>query len=174
MKKSVHLAKIAGIDVSIHWTFFLFLGWVFLEGTLSTGVLAAGAYKIAFTLAAFTCVLLHEYGHAMAARYFGIPRHGITLLPVGGVAQLARIPRSSWQEFVIAIAGPAVNVVLGSLIFLVLFDSGRALTPWVELLLYRLLYINAGLFLFNMIPAFPMDGGRICRASSVSRKSTAT
>lgn len=164
MKKSVHLAKIAGIDVSIHWTFFLLLGWIFLEGTLSSGLFVSGAYRMAFTVAAFTCVLLHEFGHAMAARYFGIPTHEITLLPVGGVAQLARIPRNPWQEFVIAIAGPAVNVVLSVFIFFALFDNYRPLSPWVETLLYRLLYINVGLVLFNLVPAFPMDGGRIFRA----------
>ena len=103
--------RISGIDVSIHWTFVLFLGWILVAGLFGGG-LAAALVQTGFVVAAFACVVLHEFGHAFAARMFGIPTHGITLLPIGGVAELDRIPRNPWQEFVIAVAGPAVNVLI--------------------------------------------------------------
>jgi Zn-dependent protease len=169
MTKSYQVARIAGIDISLHWTFLLFLLWVFVSGILRGFAVVDAVIGLVFVMAAFTCVLLHELGHATAARWFGIPTHGITLLPIGGVAQLDRIPRHPWQELVIAIAGPAVNVVIAiALLPFVLMDSGDlpggSGALWSGSLTARLLVINVGLVLFNLIPAFPMDGGRMLRA----------
>ncbi len=148
------IGRIAGIDVSVHVTFLILL--VFVSQPL-------------FLLAIFGCVLLHELGHALAARSFGIGTRGILLLPIGGVAQLERIPRDPWQELVITIAGPAVNFVLaGIFALLVLITGGLEGLGGLSLVggnaLESLLVVNLTLGIFNLIPAFPMDGGRILRA----------
>ncbi len=168
MSWSFRIARVAGIDVKIHATFFLillFYGWIYYaEG--GWGVALGG---VIFVLLLFFCVLLHEFGHAFAARAFGIRTPDITLLPIGGVARLERMLRNPIQELVIAIAGPAVNVVI-CLALLPIVLSGRG--SWdlfgfdqVEGgLAGKLLSLNLVLILFNMIPAFPMDGGRVLRA----------
>jgi Zn-dependent protease len=168
MRGSWRLTRIAGIDISIHWSFGLLLAWVMFSALFAGGVVTAFS-EVAFISLLFGCVVLHELGHAMAARAFGIPTHGITLLPIGGVAQLDRIPRNPWQEFVIAIAGPAVNVVIAVGLFLVLpisYGVGElASVGWFTGgLATRLLIVNIALVVFNMLPAFPMDGGRVLRA----------
>ena len=115
----------------------------------------------------FGCVLLHELGHALAARRFGIPTIDITLYPIGGVARLERMPRAAGAELVIALAGPAVNFVIAAAIGALLF-SAAALSglEWsLDSFLGELLVINLGLGLFNLVPAFPMDGGRVLRAA---------
>jgi Zn-dependent protease len=168
MTKSYPIARIAGIDISLHWTFLLFLAWIFVSGVLHGSGVAGAFVGLVFIVFTFVCVLLHELGHATAARWFGIPTHGITLLPIGGVAQLDRIPRNPWQELVIAIAGPAVNVLIAAvLVPAVMLSTTSPIQPLGILtgsLGMRLLYVNIGLVLFNLIPAFPMDGGRILRA----------
>ncbi len=161
--------RIAGVDVRIHATFFLLLAFY---GAISwqEGGLPAAWTGVAFILLLFFCVLLHEFGHAMAARAFGIRTPDITLLPIGGVARLERMPRNPVQELVIAVAGPAVNIVIALLLFLGLghFADLRELFQLEPSngihLLSRLMVINIWLVLFNMIPAFPMDGGRVLRA----------
>ncbi len=168
MRGSWRLTRIAGIDVSIHWSFGLLLAFILVSGLFAGGVVTALS-ELAFISLLFGCVVLHELGHALAARAFGIPTHGITLLPIGGVAQLDRIPRNPWQEFVIAIAGPAVNVVLAVGLFLFLpisYGLGEiASVGWLAGgLATRLLIVNIALVIFNMLPAFPMDGGRVLRA----------
>jgi stage IV sporulation protein FB len=169
--RSKPIARFSGIDVSIHWTFYLLLGWIVLNG-LFTGGLGTAVVDVVFLAAAFSCVVLHEFGHAFAARMFGIPTHGITLYPIGGVAMLDNIPRSPAKELVIAIAGPAVNVVLAVILFpIVAAVSAEVVTPQgllLSALLERLLLINIGLVVFNLIPAFPMDGGRVLRAICAS------
>jgi Zn-dependent protease len=170
---SYRVARIAGIDVHVHATFLLLLAYVGLRDYRAAG--AAGAVAgLAAILAVFAIVVLHEYGHALTARRYGIATRDITLLPIGGVARLERMPRDPRQELAIAVAGPAVNVGLALVILAVLTamggvptaqelatlgegDAGRAL-------LVQLLATNVILVLFNLIPAFPMDGGRVLRA----------
>jgi Zn-dependent protease len=133
------------------------------------GGVSGAIQGVAFTLLLFLCVLLHEFGHAFAARAYGIRTPDITLLPIGGVARLERMPEKPVQELVVAIAGPAVNVVIALVLFFVLAAkirmsnfSGRG--PLEESLTAQLLEINVMLLLFNAIPAFPMDGGRVLRS----------
>lgn len=166
---SIRIARIAGTDVKIHLTFFLLLAWVAMTNYLSGG--ASGAIAgVVFIVALFACVLLHEFGHALTARLFGIPTPDITLLPIGGVARLQRMPDQPVQEILVAIAGPAVNVAIAAVLFLVLGVSGSPLrlddfaSPNAGLL-QRLAAVNVALVLFNMLPAFPMDGGRVLRAT---------
>ena len=122
MRGSWKLSRIAGIDISMHWTFALLLLWVLISA-VSAGGLTHAVGEVLFVVLLFGCVVLHELGHALAARAFGIPTHGITLLPIGGVAQLDRIPRNPLQELVIALAGPAVNVVIAALLIPVVTAS---------------------------------------------------
>ena len=138
-----------GIPLYLHWSFALLL--------LITGLNPAA---IVFVAAVFACVTLHEYGHALAARRFGIVTDSITLYPIGGIARLAEIPREPKQEIAIALAGPAVNVGL-AVFLLPFFGTGG--------LLHQLFIANVVLVAFNMIPAFPMDGGRVLRALLAAR-----
>jgi Zn-dependent protease/CBS domain-containing protein len=124
---------------------------------------------VAFIVAVFACVVLHEFGHALAARRYGIRTPDITLLPIGGLARLERMPDQPWQEFVIAIAGPLVNVVIAALILAAVgFSVGPQQMADIEDpnigFFARLAGVNVFLVLFNLIPAFPMDGGRVLRA----------
>jgi Zn-dependent protease len=168
MRSSLKIASISGIEVRIHLTFLLFLAWIWFSYYQIAGVSGA-TQGVLFVLALFTCVLLHEFGHAFAARAFGIQTPDITLLPIGGVARLSRIPDEPWQELVVAVAGPLVNVVIAAvLIFAVRqaapLDQLESIeNPRIELLA-KLASVNIMLVLFNLIPAFPMDGGRVLRA----------
>jgi Zn-dependent protease/predicted transcriptional regulator len=175
MTWSFKLGTIAGTAVRIHVTFALLLVWIWLMHYRIGGAPAAWE-GVAFILAIFACVVLHEFGHIAAARYFSIKTPDITLLPIGGVARLERMPEEPGQEFVIAIAGPLVNVVIAALIFVALGGSaGIEQMAQVEDprggFLIRLAGVNVFLVLFNMIPAFPMDGGRVLRAALASRMS---
>jgi Zn-dependent protease len=155
------LGRVAGIDVFLHPTFLLLLAFVAMtQGGIASVVLMA---------AVFGCVLLHELGHALTARQFGIATQDITLYPIGGVARLRDLPRDPGAELLIALAGPAVNVMIAlalvTLRWLGLFGSPwnpslSLLTPLVD----ELIVVNVILALFNLIPAFPMDGGRVLRA----------
>lgn len=169
MKWSWKIGSFAGIGVFIHATFLLIIGWVGLSYWQQTRTLAGTLEGIAFTLILFGCVVLHEFGHALTARRYGIKTRDITLYPIGGVARLERMPDQPIQELWVALAGPAVNVVIAALLFGWLLISGSlaplaglSLTagPFVE----RLMLVNVSLVLFNLIPAFPMDGGRVLRA----------
>jgi len=168
MRSSLKIASISGIEVRIHVTFLLFLAWIWFSYYEIAGVSGA-TQGVLFILALFTCVLLHEFGHAFAARAFGIQTPDITLLPIGGVARLNRIPDEPWQELVVAVAGPLVNVVIAAaLVFAVhqaapLDQLESIENPRIELLA-KLASVNIILVLFNLIPAFPMDGGRVLRA----------
>lgn len=168
IRGSWKLGRIVGIDLSVHWSFLLLLLWV-LMSSLAAGGLSRAVGETVFISLLFGCVVLHELGHALAARAFGIPTHGITLLPIGGVAQLDRIPRNPWQEFAIAVAGPAVNIVIAALLFplVIAFYGLGQITPWGLIgggFVVRLLLVNIVLVVFNLIPAFPMDGGRVLRS----------
>lgn len=168
MDWSIRIARVVGIDVKIHVTFFLLLAWIGFASYFQGGTEAA-VEGVAFIVALFGCVLLHEFGHALAARLFGIPTPDITLLPIGGVARLQRMPDKPAQEIVVALAGPAVNVVIAIVLFLILGQTGslaqieNVASTDVGLLL-KLAVVNVWLVLFNMLPAFPMDGGRVLRA----------
>jgi Zn-dependent protease len=158
MQLSWKLGRVAGIDVYLHPTFLLVL--------LFPGVLSGGLLSVLLVLAVFGCVLLHEFGHALMARRFGIETEDITLYPIGGVARLQRMPRAPGAELLIALAGPAVNfVIVGALAVLGLLGLDQLFVgTGLGIFLSLLLTINLTLGLFNLIPAFPMDGGRVLRA----------
>jgi Zn-dependent protease/CBS domain-containing protein len=165
---SFHIGRIAGIDVKIHGTFFLLLAWIGYVYYGEGGVVAAFNGLI-FILLIFLCVVLHEFGHALAARRYGIKTRDITLLPIGGLARLERMPDKPREEVVVALAGPAVNVIIAAALSILigltsgLPDPDMMQETGVPLAL-RLFTVNIWLVLFNMIPAFPMDGGRVLRA----------
>ena len=163
METSLNLGKLFGIDVKIHWSFLLLPAWLMFSTLLSGGSPATASASILLILAVFGCVVLHEIGHALAARKFGIGTHDIVLYPIGGVASLLRIPKNPVQELVIAVAGPAVNVVIAAALFAWMAVVPLAgFTGW---LIFNLAWVNVGLVVFNMIPAFPMDGGRVLRST---------
>jgi len=168
---SWRIGRIAGIDVYVHPTFLLLLAWVALVHYFAHGDLGEALYGLGFILALFGIVVLHELGHALTARRYGIRTRDITLLPIGGVARLERIPEDPWQELVVAVAGPAVNVVMAAGIYVGLaLGQGLSLSPVVSVFrvgggfLEQLFWVNVTLVVFNLIPAFPMDGGRVLRA----------
>lgn len=169
MKWSWKLGRFAGIDVYLHTTFFLLIGWIALSHWLEENSLSAAAAGVGFILALFASVVAHEYGHALTARRFGVKTRDITLYPIGGVARLERIPENPKEELWVALAGPAVNVVIAAILFAWLVVTS-ALEPLATLSLTggsfveRLMLTNLALVGFNLIPAFPMDGGRVLRA----------
>lgn len=165
---NLRLGRVAGIPIEIHWTFWLLLVYVFVGDFSESGDTNAALVGVATVLAIFACVVLHELGHALAALKFGVTTRDITLYPIGGVARLERIPEKPSQELIVAIAGPLVNVVIVS----ALLAAGVGLPEHIEepsalvesSFFSRLLLVNASLVVFNLLPAFPMDGGRIFRA----------
>ena len=172
---SLNLGTIAGTTIRVHITFLILLIWIWFAHYQIGGAPAAWE-GVAFIVAVFACVVLHEFGHIAAARRFGIRTPDITLLPIGGVARLERMPEEPRQEFVIAIAGPLVNVAIAAVIFLLLggpaeVEQMAGIEDPRTSFLVRLAGINLFLVLFNMIPAFPMDGGRVLRAVLASRMS---
>lgn len=169
MKWSLKIGRLLGIDVYLHVTFLLLLGVLGIMHGLAHGSIAAVFSGVGFFLALFGCVLLHEYGHALAARRFGVATRDITLLPIGGVARLERMPEKPLQELWVAVAGPLVNVAIAAALALWLTLTGSwqplsGLTATGGSFTERLLLVNVSLVLFNMLPAFPMDGGRVLRA----------
>ncbi len=188
MQGSFKIFTWLGIPVFFHWTFgliFIYILWHAQGqglGTIET-IWLTGLF-----MTLFLCVLLHEYGHALAARRYGVKTRDIVLMPIGGVARLEKMPEKPFQEFVVAIAGPAVNVVIAVLLFAsigffaegelvelftyavradigseIVTESGYFLSPFLHFGI-KLAFINVALVIFNMIPAFPMDGGRVFRA----------
>jgi Zn-dependent protease len=169
MKWQWKLGTFAGIDVYVHATFLLLIAWIGYSYWLQYGTLAKVVEGILFILALFVCVVLHEYGHALTARRYGIKTRDITLYPIGGVARLERLPDKPIEELWVALMGPAVNLVIAAILFLYLFVT-NSLSATIQLgftsgsFLERLMWVNISLVLFNLIPAFPMDGGRVLRA----------
>jgi Zn-dependent protease len=169
MKWSWKIGKLAGIGVYMHVTFFILLGWVAVSHYLVRHQWEDAVAGLGFIIALFGIVVLHELGHALTARRFGIRTRDITLLPIGGVARLERMPDDPKEELLVALAGPAVNVVLAGLFF-GLFMLGRGLPALSDVavvggnFISQLMWVNVGLALFNLLPAFPMDGGRVLRA----------
>lgn len=169
---SIPLGTVKGTVIRIHFTFILFLVWIAVSHYASGGRDAAVEGTI-FVILLFLCVVLHEFGHVFAARRYGVQTPDITLLPIGGVARLERIPEEPSQELIIALAGPAVNVVIAAVLFVALggflpSDSVELQNPGTSMLA-RLAMVNVFLVVFNLIPAFPMDGGRVLRAILASR-----
>jgi len=167
---SLRLGRFFGIEVVIHWTFPLLLLYaVFVALSQEGGTWMDALSLCIFVLAVFFCVILHEFGHALTARMYGVRTRDITLLPIGGVARLERMPEKPVQELVVALAGPAVNVVIAGLLIpaLILLGAGMD-TENMGLatgdFFLRLALVNIFLVVFNMLPAFPMDGGRVFRA----------
>src|SRR5258706_6161585 len=169
MKWQWKLGRFAGIDVYMHATFLLLIGWVGYSYWLAHHNWGEVLNGVLFILALFLCVVLHEYGHALTARQYGIKTRDITLYPIGGVARLERMPDKPIQELWVALMGPAVNVVIAAVLFAYLFFT-NGLGPLTNLtltsgsFLTRLMIINISLAIFNLLPAFPMDGGRVLRA----------
>lgn len=169
MKWSFKIARLAGIDIYIHATFFLLLLWVGYSDWSSEGTVDAVVEGVFFVTILFGCIVMHEMGHALAARHYGIQTRDITLWPIGGVASLESMPEKPLHEMVVAFAGPLVNVVIAGLIWLWLSTHNalpdmEAVFQGESPILFKLLVVNLILALFNLLPAFPMDGGRILRA----------
>ena len=179
MKWSFRIATIAGTEVRIHVTFFLLLGFIALQA-MSMGGASRAIEAVLFVLAMFTCVLLHEFGHVFAARGYGIQTPDITLLPIGGMARLERMPRKPLHEFVVAICGPLVNVAIAAAIagFVGVRPFFDPEFPFLQPghFFEKLMMWNVMMVVFNLIPAFPMDGGRVLRAilAMLTDYSTAT
>ena len=174
MKWSLKIGKFVGIDVYMHLTFILLVGWVALVHWQRGQSAAAALLGVVFILAIFLCVVLHEFGHALMARRFGIATRDIILLPIGGVARLEKIPSQPMQELQVALAGPAVNAIIAAALFVWLQATAswapvQSLTVTAGPLLERLMAVNLFMIAFNMIPAFPMDGGRVLRAALATR-----
>ena len=175
MKANLNLGRIAGIKIRVHWTFFILIAWVVFEELKHGGNSNSVLYTVAFILAIFLCVVLHELGHALMAKRFGIKTEKITLLPIGGMASFEKLPESPKQELLVVFAGPLVNVVIAVFLYFIVpvheimqlnftetFESLMGFS--VQNFLFFLFIVNVALVIFNMIPAFPLDGGRILRA----------
>jgi Zn-dependent protease/CBS domain-containing protein len=168
MSWSFPIGRLFGSEIRIHVTFLLLLAWIGISHYQQGGTQAAVS-GLAFILALFACVIAHEFGHALAARRYGIRTPDITLLPIGGLARLERMPEQPSQEIIVALAGPAVNVVIAAVLIFFMnagfdMESLQRLDNPSLSFLARLASVNIFLVLFNLIPAFPMDGGRVLRA----------
>jgi Zn-dependent protease len=171
MGRSFHIGTYAGIPVKVHWSFGLMIIAFFFMGLSMNFDVARMLWFFGYILVLFLCVILHEYGHALTARRYDVSTRDIILSPIGGLARLEKIPEDPLHEFFIAIAGPLVNVAIAIAIFLVLLLSGHSIGlmdinyPNNSLEFFQLIFwLNIILFTFNLIPAFPMDGGRIVRS----------
>jgi Zn-dependent protease len=178
MRGTIRLFKLFGINVYLHWSFVFLIVYLMYVTYSRHADVKSFFTLLALVIIIFACVIMHEYGHALAARRYGISTHDITILPIGGVARLTHIPKNPSQELVVVIAGPAVNLaifLLLSLFAIVVFhyhptlesffvdDEDLELTRWGALVV-SVANANFFLMLFNLVPAFPMDGGRIFRA----------
>lgn len=188
MRGSFKLFNWLGIPVFLHWTFGLIFIYILYHSQSEGLGTAETIWLTGLFMALFLCVLLHEFGHAIAARKYGVKTRDIVLMPIGGVARLEKMPEKPIQEFVVAIAGPAVNVVIATILFTamnlgvdadlwelfnyairadigdeIITESGYYLSPFLHFAI-KLAFTNVALVVFNMIPAFPMDGGRVFRA----------
>ena len=174
MKWSWRLGRFAGINVYVHATFLILIAWLGLTEWRQTHSTRAVGGAVLFILSLFACVVIHEFGHAFAARHFGIPTRDITLLPIGGVSRMERIPDNPRQELWIALAGPLVSLAVAAAIRFFLWavyaptpmSQMLQLASWTEIypFVVQLMVANGLLAVFNLLPAFPMDGGRIFRA----------
>ena len=171
-KWSLYLGSVTGIKVFIHWTFLILIAWIFFIEIRTDHGLSAGIWGVLFILALFACVVLHEFGHAITARRFNISTRDITIYPIGGIASLEAMPSKPSQELQVALAGPLVNFIIALVFWIVLKSLGltHGLGNLLSLKLsstsfgLNLMYANVLLGAFNLIPAFPMDGGRVLRS----------
>ncbi len=178
MKWSLSLGSVSGIRIYIHWTFIILIAWILISHFRQGSDLLDALIGVGFILTIFVCVILHELGHALTARRFGIKTKNITILPIGGLANMEKMPEKPSQELWVAIMGPMVNVVIAVGLYLYLKVTGGLLN-WEDLqalqesggtmlgeghFLFNLMLVNIVLVVFNLIPAFPMDGGRVLRA----------
>ncbi|MEY8021372.1 site-2 protease family protein [Muriicola sp. SD30] len=171
MKKwSLFMGSYSGIKVFIHWTFWIIIGWIFMMHYQMGHGWTEAIQGVLFILVLFACVVLHEFGHALMAKEYGIPTRGITLYPIGGVASLHKMPDKPAQELAVALAGPAVNFVIAGVLYIFLYVNDQLL-PISEIdhmsgdnFWFNIMVANVILAVFNLIPAFPMDGGRVLRA----------
>ena len=170
MKYSLYLGRISGIKISVHWTFLILIFWIVFANMRTGSNAEEIMWSIAFVLAIFACVILHELGHALMAQRFKIKTREISILPIGGVAQLESVPEKPKEELLVALAGPAVNVVIAGILYpFVSMNRDMAELQTLsrigpENFFISLMTVNLWLALFNLIPAFPMDGGRVLRA----------
>jgi len=175
IEQAVRIGTFFGIPVRIHWTFLLIFAYILFTGLSEGHSMQMILVEMVFMLCMFVCVVLHEFGHALTARRYKIRTEDIILLPIGGVARLRNMPAKPVQELWVAIMGPMVNLVIAILLFtFLMFKNGW--NQWVSQVdaeglvmnwqnfLFILMVANLGLLVFNMIPAFPMDGGRVLRA----------
>ncbi len=171
MKWSIPIGQFRGIKVYIHWTFMLLLVWIAMSSYRLSHNTNQLLLSVGYILTLFACVVLHEFGHALTARRFGIKTKDITLFPMGGMARMEKMPESPKEEFLVAIAGPLVNVVIAGGLFLYMYLSPTVYTMGfpagamtADKFIPALFAVNVIMAVFNLIPAFPMDGGRIFRA----------
>lgn len=169
MKWSWKIGEIAGIGLYMHATFLILIGWVVLSHWMASHSMAYAMTGVVFILALFGCVVLHELGHALTAKRYGIKTRDIILLPIGGMARLERMPENPREELLVAIAGPAVSIAIAAVLFGWIQFSGN----WEPLsrlsvaggsFIQRLMVVNLFIAAFNVLPAFPMDGGRVLRS----------
>ena len=170
MKRSLYLGRFANIKVFVHWTFLILLAYIIFIGISAGHNATQIGWHLLFVLTIFVCVILHEFGHALTGRHFGFKTKDIVLLPIGGLARFEKLPENPRQEFLVAIAGPAVNFIIAAIIFVIIrpsvhFIMNLDISSINAANFFTLLWmVNLMLGLFNLIPAFPMDGGRIFRA----------
>lgn len=171
MKWSIPVGQFRGIKVYIHWTFMLLLVWIAMSSYRLSHNTNQLLLSVGYILTLFACVVLHEFGHALTARRFGIKTKDITLFPMGGMARMEKMPESPKEEFLVAIAGPLVNVVIagGLFLYMYLWPGGHTMgfpagAMTADKFIPALFAVNIIMAVFNLIPAFPMDGGRIFRA----------
>src|SRR3712207_723006 len=178
MGGSFKIVRVAGIDLKVHWTFFLLLAYFAFAGYQGSGSVTNALVTALVIVALFVCVVLHEYGHSLVAQRLGIEIQDITVLPIGGVARLKSLPTRPWDEVKISVAGPLVNVVLAPIFFGVGLLFGAVPRVPADLFtgigsvgqfFFYLGYLNVVLAVFNLLPAFPLDGGRILRALLATR-----
>lgn len=181
MKGTFQIAKLFNIPVKVHWSFVLIIVWVIFSG-YSEGLGSGGTFWLSLLmLGMFVCVVMHEYGHALTARRFGVNTKDIILLPIGGVARLDKLPEKPLEELLVAIAGPLVNIgiaiVLSTYFFFEPLEGVRQTIQYeggatvARTFVPYLILLNVVLAVFNLIPAFPMDGGRVLRALLAMRMS---
>lgn len=169
-KWSLYVGRVSGIKIFIHWTFLFLIVWILVSNFQQGKNMASALYTVSFVFAVFVCVTLHELGHALTAKYFKYHTRDITLLPIGGMARMDEIPENPKHELFVALAGPTVNILITLLLYPFVYWFGRVPTFFTVLFdsggtfLFSLLVVNLALAVFNLIPAFPMDGGRVFRA----------
>lgn len=170
MKYSLYLGNVRGIKISVHWTFLILILWIVFANLRSGSDLSEILWSVGFILVIFLCVILHELGHALAAQQFNISTSDITILPIGGIARLESIPEKPREELIVALAGPAVNLLISAILYpFVTFSTTLGELETLNKIgpqnfLAALMSVNIWLAIFNLIPAFPMDGGRVLRA----------